>query len=115
MAKLTWYYLFLMFLVNEEFKTVSSQNTETVLILDCYKCGMRNGDDYCASRKSRWTEKSCQTTAKLSNDEALACTKITFEDWREGKGPSIYQISLLNDPQFVLLDQYLITIEKRDQ
>merc|ERR1719464_1274137 len=28
-------------------------------------------------------KKSCQTTAKLSNDELLACTKTTFEDWRE--------------------------------
>ena len=90
MAQLTCYYLFLLLLVNKELKIVSSQDTETVLILDCYKCGMRDGDDYCLSRKSRWTEKSCQTTAKLSNDEALACTKTTFEDWREGKGPSIY-------------------------
>ena len=94
MAKLSRNYLFLLFLVNEGFANVSSKDTESILILDCYKCGMRDGDDYCASRKSRWTEKSCQTTAKLSNDEALACTKTSFEDLREGKGKrsSIYYV-----------------------
>ena len=42
-------------------------------------------DDYCSYLKSRWKEKPCTSTAKLSIGEIMACVKTTFDDEKEGK------------------------------
>ena len=59
--------------------------SQSILFLDCYKCGIDSEDDYCPSRSSRWTEQRCQTTAKLTDDETLACSKTVWTvETREG-------------------------------
>ena len=80
MAHLT--YLFTLVLISGGILKVAGQSD--ILPLKCYICGINNEDDYCPSRTSRWTKQKCESTATLSNDEALACTKTAFEDWREG-------------------------------
>ena len=51
--------------------------------LKCYECGLRDNDDYCPDSKLRWDQDICESAARLSSGEVLACFKTSFEDQRE--------------------------------
>jgi len=80
----------------------STVEAETELILECYQCGVEENDSFCPKNTAKWVKKQCRTTAKLSNDEALSCTKTVFEDVREEeirtrRSCSVVKLSLLGN------------------
>ena len=69
--------------------------TISVESLECYKCGYNEQDDYCSYLKSRWKEKPCTSTAKLSIGEIMACVKTTFDDEKEGKFSTVPELEIM--------------------